>query len=214
MVNAWLYNNAKNAEQRARNEAVRISRIKAAEARAKLKAKRAQEAAKKAENQERQAAVERSKAEAAAERAARAAARGETSNRRNKTNAANNAAKKAAENAKKAQANAEKAATNAKKAQANALIQNVKKNWSNVAASTMSRNDKKRKVLRFIERHPLNFTQINQLVTQRVLNFWVLYLRNLQCMSIKTNRAIIGVALVLTKQLVHLLPIDDLFLDE
>ena len=74
MVNAWLYNNAKNAEQRARNEAVRISRIKAAEARAKLKAKRAQEAAKKAENQARQAAVERSKAEAAAERAARAAA--------------------------------------------------------------------------------------------------------------------------------------------
>ena len=145
MVNAWLYNNALNAEQRARNEAVRISRIKAAEARAKLKAKRAQEAAKKAENQARQAAVERSKAEAAAERAARAAARGETSNRRNKTNAANNAAKKAAENAKKAQANAEKAATNAKKAQANALIQNVKKNWSNVAASTMSRNDKKKK---------------------------------------------------------------------
>ena len=31
---------------------------------------------------------------------------------------------------------------------------------------------------------------------------------------IKTDRAIISVASVLTKQLVHLLPIDDLFLDE
>ena len=31
---------------------------------------------------------------------------------------------------------------------------------------------------------------------------------------IKTNRAIISVAPVLTKQLVHLFPIDDLFLDE
>lgn len=31
---------------------------------------------------------------------------------------------------------------------------------------------------------------------------------------IKTDRAIISVAPVLTKQLVHLLPIDDLFLDE
>ena len=125
MTNAWL-NNARNAEQMARNEAVRRSRAEAAEAKAKLKAKRAQEAAKKANNQARQAAVERSKAEAAAARAARAAARGETSNRRNKTNTANKAAKKAAENAKKAQANAEKAAANAKKAQAEALAKNVK----------------------------------------------------------------------------------------
>lgn len=124
MTNAWL-NNARNAEQMARNEAVRRSRIEAAEAKAKLKAKKAQEAAKKANNQARQAAVERSKAEAAAARAARAAARGETSNRRNKTNAANKAAKKAAENAKKAQANAEKAAANAKKAEAEALATNV-----------------------------------------------------------------------------------------
>ena len=124
MTNAWL-NNARNAEQMARNEAVRRSRTEAAEARAKLKAKRAQEVAKKANNQARQAAVERSKAEAAAARAARAAARGETSERRNRTNAANNAAKKAAENAKKAQANAEKAAANAKKVEAEALAQNV-----------------------------------------------------------------------------------------
>src|SRR5210317_2289843 len=125
MTNAWL-NNARNAEQMARNEAVRRSRTEAAEARAKLKAKKAQEAAKKANNQAREAAVERSKAEAAAARAARAAARGETSNRRNKTNTANKAAKKAAENAKKAQANAEKAVANAKKAQAEALAKNVK----------------------------------------------------------------------------------------
>jgi hypothetical protein len=124
MTNAWL-NNARNAEQMARNEAVRRSGTEAAEAKAKLKAKRAQEAAKKANNQARQAAVERSKAEAAAARAARAAARGETSNRRNKTNAANKAAKKAAENAKKAQANAEKAEANAKKAKAEALAKNV-----------------------------------------------------------------------------------------
>lgn len=125
MVNAWLYNNALNAEQRARNEAVRRSRVEAAEARAKLKAKKAAQSAKIANNQARQAAVERSKAEAAAERAARAAKRSETSERRNKTNAANKAAKKAAENAKKAQANAEKAVANAKKAEAEALAQNV-----------------------------------------------------------------------------------------
>jgi hypothetical protein len=125
MVNAWLYNNARNAEQMARNEAVRQSRIKAAEARAKAKAKKAKEAANKEMNAARRAAVERSKADAAAERAARAAARGETSNRRNKTNAANKAAKKAAENAKKAQANAEKAEANAKKAEAEALAKNV-----------------------------------------------------------------------------------------
>ena len=126
MTNAWLANNARNAEQMARNEAVRRSRAEAAEAKAKLKAKRAQEAAKRANNQARQAAVEKSAAEAAAARAARAASRGETSNRRNKTNTANKAAKKAAENAKKAQANAEKAAANAKKAQAEALAKNVK----------------------------------------------------------------------------------------
>lgn len=145
MVNAWLYNNARNVEQRARNEAVERSKAEAAEARAKLKAKKAKEAANKEMNAARRAAVERSAAEAAAARAARAASRGETSNRRNKTNAANKAAKKAAENAKKAAANAEKAAANAKKAQTNALIQNIKRQWINVLSSTMNRNEKKKK---------------------------------------------------------------------
>jgi hypothetical protein len=145
MVNAWLYNNARNVEQRARNEAVERSKAEAAEARAKLKAKKAKEAANKEMNAARRAAVERSAAEAAAARAARAASRGETSNRRNKTNAANKAAKKAAENARKAQANAEKAAANAKKAQTNALIQNIKRQWINVLSSTMNRNEKKKK---------------------------------------------------------------------
>ena len=125
MTNAWLANNARSAEQMARNEAVRRSRAEAAEARAKAKAKKAKEAANKEMNAARQAAVEKSAAEAAAMRAARAASRGETSARRNKTNAANKAAKKAAENAKKAAANAEKAAANAKKAQAEALAKNV-----------------------------------------------------------------------------------------
>ena len=145
MTNAWLANNARNAEQMARNEAVRRSRAEAAEARAKAKAKKAKEAANKEMNAARRSAVERSAAEAAAARAARAAARGETSARRNKTNAANKAAKKAAENAKKAQANAEKAAANAKKAQAEALIQNIKRQWINVLSSTMNRNEKKKK---------------------------------------------------------------------
>jgi colicin import membrane protein len=131
MANAWLVNNARNANNLARNEAVRRSRAEAAEERAKAKAKKAAEAAKKEMNTARQAAVERSAALAAAERAARAASRGETSNRRNKTNAANKTAKKAAENAKKAQANA--------------LIQNIKKQWINVTTSNMSRNEKKKK---------------------------------------------------------------------
>ena len=145
MTNAWLVNNARTANNLARNEAVRRSRAEAAEERAKAKAKKAAEAAKNANNQARRAAVERSAAEAAAERAARAASRGETSSRRNKTNAANRAAKKAAENAKKAAANAEKAAANAKKAQTNALIQNIKRQWINVLSSTMNRNEKKKK---------------------------------------------------------------------
>ena len=145
MTNAWLVNNARTANNIARNEAVRRSRAEAAEERAKAKAKKAAEAAKKEMNTARRAAVEKSAAEAAAARAARAASRGETSNRRNKTNAANKAAKKAADNAKKAQANAEKAAVNAKKAQTNALIQNIKRQWINVLSSTMNRNEKKKK---------------------------------------------------------------------
>ena len=145
MTNAWLANNVRNAEQMARNEAVRRSRAEAAEARAKAKAKKAKEAANKEMNAARRAAIERSAAEAAAARAARVAARGETSARRNKTNAANRAAKKAAENAKKAAANAEKAAANAKKAQTNALIQNIKRQWINVLSSTLNRTEKKKK---------------------------------------------------------------------
>ena len=145
MTNAWLANNARNAEQVARNEAVRRSRAEAAEARAKAKAKKAKEAANKEMNAARRAAVERSAAEAAAARAARVAARGETSARRNKTNTANRAAKKAAENAKKAAANAEKAVANAKKAQTEALIQNIKRQWINVTTSNMNRTEKKKK---------------------------------------------------------------------
>jgi hypothetical protein len=122
MTNAWLVNNAKKANNLARNEAVRRSRAEAVEKRAKAKA----EKAAKEMNTARRAAVASSAAEAAAVRAARVASRGETSNLRNKTNAANKAAKKAADNAKKAQANAEKAAANAKKAQAEALAKNVK----------------------------------------------------------------------------------------
>ena len=145
MTNAWLVNNARTANNLARNEAVRRSRAEAAEERAKAKAKKAAEAAKKEMNTARRAAVEKSAAEAAAARAARAASRGETSNRRNKTNAANKAAKNAADNAKKAQANAEKAAVNAKKAQTNALIQNIKRQWINVLSSTLNRTEKKKK---------------------------------------------------------------------
>ena len=89
MTNAWLANNARNAEQMARNEAVRRSRAEAAEARAKAKAKKAKEAANKEMNAARQAAVEKSAAEAA-ENAKKAAANAE----------------KAAANAKKAQAEA------------------------------------------------------------------------------------------------------------
>ena len=57
MTNAWLANNARNAEQMARNEAVRRSRAEAAEARAKANAKKAKEAANKEMNAARQAAV-------------------------------------------------------------------------------------------------------------------------------------------------------------
>ena len=47
MTNAWLVNNARTANNLARNEAVRRSRAEAAEERAKTKAKKAAEAAKK-----------------------------------------------------------------------------------------------------------------------------------------------------------------------
>ena len=128
MTNAFV-NNARNANNLARNEAVRRSRAEAVLAKEELKAKRAKEAAKKAENNARQAAVDRSKAEAAAAKAeARAEREGSSSS--NTTNnaarkAANNAARKANANAKKAAANAEKLAANAKKLAANAIVKNV-----------------------------------------------------------------------------------------
>ena len=132
MTNA-VVNNARNANNLARNEAVRRSRAEAVLAKEELKAKRAKEAAKKAENNARQAAVDRSKAEAAAARAeARAEREGSSgSNAAKKAannaarKAANNAAKKANANAKKAAANAEKLAANAKKLAANAIVKNV-----------------------------------------------------------------------------------------
>ena len=120
MTNAFV-NNARNANNLARNEAVRRSRAEAVLAKDELKAKRAKEAANKANANARQAAVNRSKAEAAAAKAAARAKREESSPN-------NAAAKKAAENAKKAKKdaeNAEKLAANAKKAVANAIVKNV-----------------------------------------------------------------------------------------
>ena len=120
MTNAFV-NNARNANNLARNEAVRRSRAEAVLAKDELKAKRAKEAANKANANARQAAVNRSKAEAAAAKAAARAKREESSPN-------NAAAKKAAENAKKAKKaaeNAEKLAANAKKAAANAIVKNV-----------------------------------------------------------------------------------------
>jgi len=125
MTNAWLVNNARNANNLARNEAVRRSRAEAVLAKEELKAKKAKEAANKANAIARKAAVERSKAEAAAAKA-EARAKGEDSSRNNAARkAANNAAKKANANAKKAAANAEKLAANAKKLAANAIVKNV-----------------------------------------------------------------------------------------
>src|SRR5210317_702767 len=67
---------------------------------------------------------------------------------------------------------------------------------------------RKSKVIQFIKGLPLNFTQINTSVKrispQRVLNNWVAYTVNFKNISIETDRTIIGVTLVLTKQLVHL----------
>jgi membrane protein involved in colicin uptake len=124
MTNA-VVNNARNAHNLARNEAVRRSRAEAVLAKEELKAKRAKEAANKANANARKAAVEKSKAEAAAARA-EARAKGEDSSRNNAARkAANNAAKKANVNAKKAAANAEKLAANAKKAAVNAVVKNV-----------------------------------------------------------------------------------------
>ena len=124
MTNAFV-NNARNANNLARNEAVRRSRAEAVLAKEELKAKKAKEAANKANANARKAAVERSKAEAAAAKAEARAKREDSSRNNAARKAANNAAKKANANAKKAAANAEKLAANAKKLAANAIIKNV-----------------------------------------------------------------------------------------
>jgi membrane protein involved in colicin uptake len=124
MTNA-VVNNARNANNLARNEAVRRSRAEAVLAKEELKAKRAKEAAKKAENNARQAAVDRSKAEAAAAKAEARAEREGSSGSNAAKKAANNAARKAKEAANKANVNARNAAANAKKLAANAIVKNV-----------------------------------------------------------------------------------------
>ena len=124
MTNA-VVNNARNANNLARNEAVRRSRAEAVLAKEELKAKKAKEAANKANANARKAAVERSKAEAAAAKAEARAKREDSSRNNAARKAANNAAKKAKEAAKKAAANAEKLAANAKKLAANAIVKNV-----------------------------------------------------------------------------------------
>ena len=124
MTNAFV-NNARNANNLARNEAVRRSRAEAVLAKEELKAKKAKEAANKANAIARKAAVERSKAEAAAAKAEARAKREDSSRNNAARKAANNAAKKANANAKKAAANAEKLAANAKKLAANAIVKNV-----------------------------------------------------------------------------------------
>ena len=124
MTNA-VVNNARNANNLARNEAVRRSRAEAVLAKEELKAKKAKEAANKANAIARKAAVERSKAEAAAAKAEARAKREDSSRNNAARKAANNAAKKANANAKKAAANAEKLAANAKKLAANAIVKNV-----------------------------------------------------------------------------------------
>jgi membrane protein involved in colicin uptake len=63
MTNAWLANNARNAEQMARNEAVRRSRAEAAEARANKAAKKAADNAKKAQANAEKAAANAKKAQ-------------------------------------------------------------------------------------------------------------------------------------------------------
>ena len=119
MANVWLVNNARTANNLARNEAVRRSRAEAAEERAK----KAAEAAKKEMENARQEAVNRSKAEATAAKAA-ARAKREDSSRNNAARKAATKAKKAAENAEKAKKAAENA-EKAKKLAANAIVKNV-----------------------------------------------------------------------------------------
>jgi membrane protein involved in colicin uptake len=124
MTNA-VVNNARNANNLARNEAVRRSRAEAVLAKEELKAKKAKEAANKANAIARKAAVERSKAEAAAAKAEARAKREDSSGSNAARKAANNAARKAKEAANKANVNARNAAANAKKLAANAIVKNV-----------------------------------------------------------------------------------------
>jgi len=124
MTNAFV-NNARNANNLARNEAVRRSRAEAVLAKEELKAKKAKEAANKANANARKAAVERSKAEAAAAKAEARAKREDSSGSNAARKAANNAARKAKEAANKANVNARNAAANAKKLAANAIVKNV-----------------------------------------------------------------------------------------
>ena len=149
MTNA-VVNNARNANNLARNEAVRRSRAEAVLAKEELKAKRAKEAANKANANARKAAVEKSKAEAAAARA-EARAKGEDSSRNNAARkAANNAAKKANVNAKKAAANAEKLAANAKKAAVNAVVKNVENKLEEIKRRTNINKTRMNKMGRII----------------------------------------------------------------
>ena len=149
MTNAFV-NNARNANNLARNEAVRRSRAEAVLAKEELKAKRAKEAANKANANARKAAVEKSKAEAAAARA-EARAKGEDSSRNNAARkAANNAAKKANVNAKKAAANAEKLAANAKKAAVNAVVKNVENKLEEIKRRTNINKTRMNKMGRII----------------------------------------------------------------
>lgn len=145
MTNAFV-NNARNANNLARNEAVRRSRAEAVLAKDELKAKRAKEAANKANANARQAAVNRSKAEAAAAKAAARAKREESSPN-------NAAAKKAAENAKKAKKdaeNAEKLAANAKKAAVNAVVKNVENKLEEIKSRTNINKTRMNKMGRMI----------------------------------------------------------------
>ena len=135
MTNAFV-NNARNANNLARNEAVRRSRAEAVLAKEELKAKKAKEAANKANANARKAAVDRSKAEAAAAKAEARAKREDSSRNNAARRTANNAAKKANANAKKAAANAEKLAANAKKAAVNAVVKNVENKLEEIKSRT------------------------------------------------------------------------------
>lgn len=149
MTNAFV-NNARNANNLARNEAVRRSRAEAVLAKEELKAKRAKEAANKANANARKAAVERSKAEAAAAKAEARAKREDSSRNNAAKKAANIAAKKAKEAAKKAAANAEKLAANAKKAAVNAVVKNVENKLEEIKSRTNINKTRMNKMGRII----------------------------------------------------------------